>query len=58
MGNLKKKNDTNELGFPGGSIMESPRANAGDTGDAHFWLGRIPGRRKWQINLFTKQKES
>ena len=57
MGNLKKK-DTNELGFPGGSVVESPRANAGDTGDAHFWLGRIPWRRKWQINLFTKQKES
>ena len=29
MGNLKR-NDTPELGFPGGSMVKSPRANAGD----------------------------
>ena len=29
MGNLKR-NDTNELGFPGSSMVKSPRANAGD----------------------------
>ena len=27
------------LGFPGGSVVESPPANAGDTGDAVWYLG-------------------
>ena len=32
------------VGFPGGSVVKNPPANAGDSKD----LGSIPWRRKWQ----------
>ena len=31
-------------GFPGGSVLKNPPANAGDSGD----MDSIPQRRKWQ----------
>jgi len=31
-------------GFPGGSVLKNPPANAGDSGD----MDLIPWRRKWQ----------
>ena len=34
------------MGFPGGSVVKNPPANAGDTFDT--WVGKIPWRRKWQ----------
>ena len=37
-------------GFPGGSVVENPPANAGDTGNLGSvpgW-GRSPGQRAWQ----------
>ena len=36
-----------QRGFPGGSAVENPLANAGDTGD-NPWVGKIPWGRKWQ----------
>ena len=40
----------NIRGFPGGTMVKNPPANAGDTGDAGsiFRSGRIPGEGKWQ----------
>ena len=37
-------------GFPGGSVVKNPPANAGDAGDMGSILGseRSPWRRKWQ----------
>ena len=35
------------LGFPGGSVVKNPPANAGRCG-FHPWVGMIPWRRKWQ----------
>ena len=35
------------LGFPGGSVVEYPPANAGDAGSLPG-SGRFPWRRKWQ----------
>ena len=37
-------------GFPGGSVVEQPLANAGDARDAALipWVGKIPWSRKWQ----------
>ena len=34
------------LGFPSGSVVKNPPANAGDIRDS--WVGKIPWRRKWQ----------
>ena len=36
-------------GFPGGTVVKNPPANAGATGDASsiFGVGKIPWRRKW-----------
>ena len=34
------------LGFPGGSVVKNPPANAGDAG-FDPWVGNIPWRRKW-----------
>ena len=36
------------MDFPGGSVLENPPANEGDTGDAGFspWVGKMPWRRK------------
>ena len=41
---------TYSKGFPGGTVVKSPPANAGDTADARFdpWAGKILWRRKWQ----------
>ena len=38
------------MGFPGGSVVKNPPANAGDIGDVGLipGLGRSPWRRKWQ----------
>ena len=33
-------------GFPGGSVVKNPPANARDTRDP--WVGKIPWKRKWQ----------
>ena len=35
------------IGFPGGSEVKNPPANAGDVGSIPL-LGRFPWRRKWQ----------
>ena len=38
-------------GFPGGSVIKNPPANAGDSGDGMqslSWVRKIPHRRKWQ----------
>ena len=35
-------------GFPGGSVVKNPPANAGDTDSVPNRAGRIPWRRKWQ----------
>ena len=37
------------VGFPGGSVVKNPPANAGN-GDSESspWIGKIPWRRKWQ----------
>ena len=34
-------------GFPGGSVVKNPPANAGDAG-LILWVGKVPWRRKWQ----------
>ena len=41
---------TDERGFPGGSVIKNPSANAGDIGDSGFnpSVGKIPWSRKWQ----------
>ena len=38
------------VGFPGGSVVKNPPANAGDTRDIGLipGSGRFPWRRKWQ----------
>ena len=40
-------------GFPCGSVVKNPPANAGDAGDVVFnpWVEKIPWRRKWQPTL-------
>ena len=39
-------------GFPGGSVLKNPPANAGDVGDwVEPWVGKIPWRRRWQLTL-------
>ena len=47
------------MGFPGGSVVDNPPANAGDTGGTGLiprW-GRSPWRRKWQpIPVFSSGK--
>ena len=36
-------------GFPGGSMVKNPPADAGDIGDRfNSWVGKIPWRRAWQ----------
>ena len=35
------------MGFPGGSVVKNPPANAGDVGSI-LGLGKIPWKRKWQ----------
>ena len=37
-------------GFPGGSVVKNPPANAGDGRDTEFdpWVGKIAWKRKWQ----------
>ena len=35
-----------KLGFPGGSVLKNPLANARD--GFNPWVGKIPWRRKWQ----------
>ena len=35
-----------KLGFPSGSVVKNPPANAGDT--FNLWVRKIPWRRKWQ----------
>ena len=37
------------MGFPGGSAVKSPSANAGDAGSIPGW-GRSPGEGKWQTH--------
>ena len=34
------------VGFPGGSVVKNPPANAGDTGDVDSWVGKIRWSRK------------
>ena len=34
--------------FPGGSVVQSPPANAGDAGSTP-WVRKIPWRRKWKL---------
>ena len=38
------------MGFPGGSVVKNPPADARDVGDSdfHSWVGKIPWRGKWQ----------
>ena len=44
-----------EMGFPGGSVVKNPPANAGDPGST---LGWFPWRRKWQPTLVFLLGES
>ena len=39
------------MGFPGGSVVNSPSANAGDAGDSEFdpCIGKTPWRKKQQL---------
>ena len=40
-------------GFPTGSVAKNPPANTGasrDMGLTPAWVGKIPWRRKWQVN--------
>ena len=41
----RKKSANHHQGFPGGSVVKNPPANAGDAGEADFIpeLGRSPG---------------
>ena len=34
-------------GFPGGSVVQNPPANAGDVG-LNPWVRKIPWKREWQ----------
>ena len=45
-----KHTATHTMGFPGGSMVKSTLANAGDAKRREFqpWVGKIPWRRKWQ----------
>ena len=36
------------MGFPGGSGVKNPPANAGDVGSIPAWVGKMPWRRKRQ----------
>ena len=40
------------MGFPGGSAVKNPSANAGDAGSIPGW-GRSPREGKWQPTLVT-----
>ena len=48
------------LGFPGGSGVKNPPANAGDSGDAGLIPGvkKLPWRRKWQPTPVFLPEES
>ena len=37
------------MGFPGGSVIKNPPANAGDAGRYGFgsWVGKFPWRKEW-----------
>ena len=51
--------DIKENGFPGGTVVKSLPANAGEAGDVVSILGsgRFPWRRKWQpIPVFLPGK--
>ena len=38
-----------DMGFPGGTVVKNPPANAGDTRHGFDpWVGKIPWSRKWQ----------
>ena len=39
-----------QRGFPGGTVVKNPPANAGDTRrcGSNPWIGKIPWRRTWQ----------
>ena len=41
------------MGFPGGSAVRNPPANAGDMRDmgSDPWFQKMPWRRKWQCTL-------
>ena len=42
------------LGFPGGSVVKNPPANAGDSrGGFDSWLGNIPWSRKWNPDQYS-----
>ena len=46
------------MDFPGGSVVENPPANEGDTGYAGFspWVGKMPWRRKWPTPVLVPGK--
>ena len=46
------------LGFPGGSVVKNPSANAGDTRDMGSIPGKIPWNRKWQPTPVSLPGES
>ena len=45
------------MGFPGGSVVKSLPADAGNHG-FNLWVGKIPWRRKWQPTLVLLPGES
>ena len=50
-GNMEKQDGFS--GFPTGSVAKNPPANTGasrDMGLTPAWVGKIPWRRKWQVN--------
>jgi len=49
---VRKKTNRHPIksfGFPGGSVVKNPPANAGDLG-LNPWVGNIPWRRKQQLS--------
>ena len=46
------------MGFPGGSVVEKPPANAGRRCGLDSWMGKIPWRRKWQLTPVFLPEES
>ena len=46
---MQKKEKEIYMGFPHGTVVKNPLANAGDARDVFDpWVGRIPWSRKWQ----------
>ena len=56
----ERKDPHGILGFPGGSVVKNPPANAGTTMRYRFdpWVGKIPWRKVWQPTAVFLTQES